>query len=87
MRYEQIVQFLNDLPKTDFFDNPENVIEYKAKVNNFNVNQNLLDKLNEEYKIICEMSKNYVNDIKPPQTPFKYYTNINQKFVTVYFAK
>ena len=61
--------------------------EYKVKIKNFNVNQNLLDKLNEEHKIICDMSKNYVNEIKPPQTPFKYYTNISKKFVTVYFPK
>lgn len=87
MRYEQLIQFLNELPKTDFFDNLDIVQEYKGKIKEFNVNTDILDKLNEEFKLIFEMSQNYENVIKPPNPPFKHYTSKNKKMVAIYFPK
>ncbi|MDR3549345.1 MAG: hypothetical protein P4M11_13960 [Candidatus Pacebacteria bacterium] len=85
LKYEMIVPFLNELPKTDFFSNPEIVKSYREHINDFNVSQALLDRLNDEHSYICVMSTEYKHITRPPRQPFRHYTSPSKKFTAVYF--
>ncbi len=86
MRYEELVQFINELPKTDFFNSPAIEKEYKARIKDFNITQGLLDKLNAEFSQICTMSKEYKNSPKKPsRLQYKYYIRTHNKLTAVYF--
>ena len=87
MRYEELVQFLSELPKTNFFHDAEVAKQYRQHVKDFNVTQDLLEKLNDEYKYIFTMSSDYKNIPRPPQRPFKHYIAANGKFVAIFFPQ
>ena len=89
--YEVIMQFLSELPRTDFFFKPEIVEEYKKRVRDYNINEQLLTRLNDEYKTIFTVVEKKENIPHQPMQPFKHYihyrnTDKKNKFVSVYFA-
>jgi len=95
IRYEGIVQFLSELPRTDFFNNPEIVKKFKDRIKYFNITSELLNRLNEEHNEIVIMSQKCMNIQHPPRQPFKHYICINaignekdkamKKLISVYF--
>ena len=87
MRYEQLVQFLSELPKTNFFHDMDVAREYKKRIKDFNVTQELLEKLNDEYSYIFTMSSEFKNIARPPQKPFKHYIATRTGFVAVFFPQ
>jgi len=87
MQYEEIVYFLNELPKTGFFDNKIVAQKYDETKKDYKISDELLNKLIYEYKEICQMSKQYKNMVKYSSTPFKYYLFSNKKLFAVIFPK
>ncbi len=91
MTCEDLVQFLNELPKTDFFNSPEIEKEYRRRIKEFNISRGLLDELNAEYDRICRMSKEYKNSAsKPAGSSYRYFIRTageENKLVAVYFPK
>ena len=85
LHYETMVQFLGELPKTDFFSNPEVEKQFYRKINEFNVTQELLDELNREHAYICTMSNECNNTGKMMQKPFKHFIPAKTKIIAVYF--
>ncbi|MDR3547351.1 MAG: hypothetical protein P4M11_03585 [Candidatus Pacebacteria bacterium] len=85
LSYEPLVQFLNELPKTDFFSNPEIEKKYRQHINDFNVTEALLDRLNDEHSYICVMSQEYKKEAKPSRQPFKHYISAGGKLTAIYF--
>eukprot|EP01022_Parablepharisma_sp_SALTPOND_P020158 TRINITY_DN3590_c0_g1_i2.p1 TRINITY_DN3590_c0_g1~~TRINITY_DN3590_c0_g1_i2.p1 ORF type:complete len:978 (+),score=127.42 TRINITY_DN3590_c0_g1_i2:1000-3933(+) len=85
-KYESIVQFLSELPRTDFFTNVEIETKYKERIKRYNITQELLNRLNEEHKQICIMSQECKNLPQPPRQPFKHYVCLDDdKLASVYF--
>ncbi len=85
MRYEQIVQFLNDLPKKDFFGNPAVVQDYNARLGRFAIGKELLGRLWDEQHRIGESSEKCVNLMGKEKDVFKHYISVEGKWVAVYF--
>ena len=85
MRYEQIMQFLNEVAKTDMFRNPSLIKEFENSTGRFRINKELIKKLTEEQSYIADMSEKYTNMVKPGKTDFKHYINTDGKVVAVYF--
>jgi len=59
MGYEGIVHLLNELPKSEFYNNPEIVALFVKKYNNWKMSKSLLAKLKQEYEDIKQMSKEH----------------------------
>eukprot|EP00826_Nyctotherus_ovalis_P053060 TRINITY_DN6834_c0_g1_i5.p1 TRINITY_DN6834_c0_g1~~TRINITY_DN6834_c0_g1_i5.p1 ORF type:complete len:236 (+),score=69.69 TRINITY_DN6834_c0_g1_i5:3-710(+) len=59
MNYEEIVHHLNELPKTEFYNNPEIVRLFVKRYDKWKISKDLLNKLEREYEDIKEMSKSY----------------------------
>lgn len=85
--YEDIVQFINELPRTEFFYSEDIRKEYQKSIKRFNIPQSLLDRLNLEYKQICSMSQEYKNTAKKSSAfMFKHFIKDKQnKNQAVYF--
>ncbi len=86
MKYEQMVQFLNDVSKTEFFSNPKVVEEYNARMSRFNIGRALLARLQDEYRCVDESSEKYVNMMGAKKGEFKHYIKVDGKWVAVYFS-
>ncbi len=86
MKYEGLMQFLNEIPKSDFFRDPVVVRKFVAGVRKFKLTRELMGRLKEEEAKICETSEKRVNLIYPTKTDFKYYIEIDGKHIAVYFA-
>ncbi len=59
MRYEQLVQFMSELPRTDFFVNPTVEAEYARKFAEYNVTDELMLRLDSEHTQIRSMSHEF----------------------------
>jgi len=70
MSYENIIHFLNELPKSEFYNNPEIARQFVEKYSYFKLTKELMQKLNEEHENILSMSDNY--KLIPLKDPFKY---------------
>ena len=57
MDYEVFLQFMSELPKTDFFNSPIILSEYNTTMKHLNITQVLIDQLNDEYDQILTMSQ------------------------------
>ena len=86
MDYEIIIQFMNELPKTNFFNSESIIKQFRKITKRFNITQELMDQLTMEYNNICLMSKEYKNSNKTPAVISSLYmkTDIG-KYQTVYF--
>eukprot|EP00826_Nyctotherus_ovalis_P066353 TRINITY_DN9799_c0_g6_i2.p1 TRINITY_DN9799_c0_g6~~TRINITY_DN9799_c0_g6_i2.p1 ORF type:complete len:890 (+),score=228.66 TRINITY_DN9799_c0_g6_i2:175-2844(+) len=88
--YEVIMQFMTQLPKSGFFFKSEVAEEYKARIRDYNITDELLTRLNDEYSTICTIADKKENVPHTPMTPFKHYISYHNtpkkhKFVSVYF--
>lgn len=83
---EGAIKLLSKLPATDFFSCPEVLKAYLQQIENYNVTQRLLDKLNGEHDKICSLSKEYKMGVQLPKLPFKHYIKHNGKPIPVYLA-
>lgn len=61
MDYEVFLQFMGELPKTEFFNSEAIVKEYRKCMKKINITQALIDQLNDEYNQIAMMSQEYKN--------------------------
>ena len=85
MNYEEIIRFLNELHKTEFYNNPEIVRLFKLKYEQFHLTKSLLEKLEKEHTAIEEMS----NQCKVIEFDTSYgyvYCSNEGKFTEVKFA-
>ena len=85
MKYERLVQFLNEVPKTDFFFDAKIVQEYAARTKDYNITKELLRKLNDEHNSICDMSAENRTLMMPPKSDYRQYIEVDHKLVAVYF--
>jgi len=86
LKYEQLVQFLNDVPKTDFFYDPKVARAFVRGIKKFNITSDLLKRLDEEQSKICETSEKFINLMYPTKNEFKHYINVDGKTIAVYFS-
>jgi len=85
MNYEEIVHFLNELPKTEFFNNPEisRLFMQKCK-SEYRITDDLMEKLENEHNNIIEMASEY-KVIPKSKERFVYYIGNKQNPISVNF--
>ncbi len=83
MRYEQLVQFVNELPRTEFFSDPEIGRLYRLGVGKYNVTEELLGRLEGEHEQVRRMSKEYKNIGFSLAVPHKHYIRNGERVVAV----
>jgi hypothetical protein len=81
MNYGSIIHFLNALPKSEFYNNPEMVRQFLDKYSYFKLTKELMQKLNKEHEDILTMSDNY--QLIPFKGQFKYILFEGKKAVGV----
>ena len=88
LKYEYLVQYLNEMAKADFFFNPEIEEEYKKKKKLYNITPELLKRLTDEYEEITNISKTHVNEqINADNFLCYVYSESENKYVSVALAK
>ena len=87
MNYEEIVQFLNEIPKTEFFNNPEMVKQFLVKYDEFAVNQTLDKRLQEEHINILHKDLESIRVKGKSKEPFKHFVRNSGKFVIIYLTQ
>eukprot|EP00826_Nyctotherus_ovalis_P007656 TRINITY_DN11945_c0_g1_i8.p1 TRINITY_DN11945_c0_g1~~TRINITY_DN11945_c0_g1_i8.p1 ORF type:complete len:892 (-),score=268.52 TRINITY_DN11945_c0_g1_i8:130-2805(-) len=70
---DNIALILNDIQKSGFFYSEEVVQKYKERVKRYNITEELLDRLNDEYVEIFTISEKRKIVPCEPRTPFKHY--------------
>jgi len=87
---ETALQFIANLYKSEFFFKQKVVDEYKAKIHKYNITEELLGRLNLEYKIIYTVASRREDIVKEPMKPFKYFISYRSpnesRFASVYFS-
>lgn len=86
MKYEGIVQFLNEIPKSNLYTDPKVITDYNIGIKKYKLAKELMDRLKEEQIKICEASEKRVNLIQPSKNEFRYYIEWEGKIYAVYFA-
>lgn len=71
--YDNIALILDEIQKSGFFYSEEVVREYKERVARYNLTEELLDRLNDEYVEIFTISEKRKIVPCEPRTPFKHY--------------
>ena len=68
--YEEIIHFINELPKTEFYNNPEIIKRFLSEYNKYHLPNELIEKIEEDHENIVKMSADC--KIIKFKEPFKY---------------
>jgi len=87
---DRVVKILNEIQKSDFFYSQEVMLKYKEYIAYYNITEELLNRLNDEYVEIYTISEKKKIIPCEPRAPFKYYIrsrNFSETpLVSVYLA-
>jgi len=82
MKYEKLIIFINELPRSDFFYDNGIINKYKEKYKSYNITSELLTSLTQNHSQILRMSNEGKNvDIQAKQ---KHYIKESNKVTAVY---
>ena len=82
LEYEGLIQFLNDICRTDFFFDSKTVIEYQNKCKRYNITPELLKYIEEEYNELIDISQKLEN-IYICKKPFSHYLSSKNGFFSI----
>jgi len=86
LKYEEMIGYLNQLPRTDFFTREEIVQKYYKIINKYKVTKTLLNQFNKEANAIRKMSKQRINTLKRSKDVFTCYIKSEGKYATITFS-
>eukprot|EP00826_Nyctotherus_ovalis_P045588 TRINITY_DN5061_c0_g2_i1.p1 TRINITY_DN5061_c0_g2~~TRINITY_DN5061_c0_g2_i1.p1 ORF type:complete len:885 (+),score=233.52 TRINITY_DN5061_c0_g2_i1:142-2796(+) len=86
-RYDGILQVLNEIHKPNFLYDKEIIRKYKERTKSYNITEELLERLNDEYKELHKIAETGKIVEKELLVPFKHYTysSDGEKLFSIYF--
>lgn len=83
MNYGDIIHFLNELPKSEFYNNPEMAKQFVKKYKELQLREELMEKLETEHETILKTSDKC--EATNFEGPFRYITVVDKELVAIDF--